>query len=256
MITAVIPARGGSKGIRNKNLVDVCGKPLVVWSIEQALAAKIVDRVIVSSDSDEIGAVATHAGAEWLRRSAETASDTATTESVLIEVLEQIDKPDFVALLQPTSPIRQPDDIDSAICKCDDSLFSARTIEGYTWEMRKGLLPEYTERKRRQDNPSVRYEENGSIYVFRPAVLEAFGKRLGGRVGVYEMHPLDSFQVDTPGDLELIRTLLPLRLGAQSLKSTATSTACCARTQAATMQEPSHFEKTFSGLTHSLTQDM
>ena len=226
MITAIIPARGGSKSIRKKNLVNVCGKPLVEWTIEQALSSELVDRVIVSSDCHEIGAVSQAVGAEWIMRSDETASDTATSESALIEVLDNLDEqPELVVFLQPTSPIRQPDDIDNCIRtmwnETADSCFSARYVEGYTWTLGETLTPNYWDRRRRQTQSVARLEENGSIYVFKPDVLRTQNKRLGGKITFCEMHPLDSFQVDVPKDLELISDLMQLRLGVQPLTYTA-----------------------------------
>lgn len=225
MTTAIIPARGGSKGIKRKNLVNVCGKPLVLWTIEQALACMLIDEVIVSTDCREIGEVATAAGAKWFPRSDSTASDTATSESALLEVLESLDPIDLVVFLQATSPIRQPGDIEGAIQTLveeqADSCFSARCIEGYTWTVGGAVTPNYYDRQRRQNQSVTRWEENGSIYVFKPAVLRENNKRLGGKIAIYEMHPLDSFQVDVPADLQLIEQLMALRLGVERLTSTA-----------------------------------
>lgn len=219
MITALIPARGGSKGIPRKNLVDVCGKPLVAWSINQALQSDLVTRVVVSSDCRNIGAVANACGAEWLERPENISGDTATTETAIAHFLDHY-KPSLVVLLQPTSPIRQPDDIDNAIGTyrkaSADSLFSACDVEGYTWQDSAigALHPNYDPdmRERRQERGEQTIEENGSIYVFSPQIFRRFGNRLGGRVATYKMHRLDSYQVDTPDDLELVRSLLPIRM--------------------------------------------
>ncbi len=214
---AIIPARGGSKGIKRKNLVPLCDKPLIAWTIEAALASTEVDEVVVSSDDPEIGRTAEDHGATWILRSDLTASDTASSESAILEVLDVINgQPDLVCFLQATSPLRQAHDIDNAIRSYResgaDSLFSARRLEGYTWTVCGPVVPNYMSRERRQVQSAVRLEENGSIYVFTPESLRKYRNRLGGRIEYYEMHPLDSFQVDTYEDLAMMQTLIPLRM--------------------------------------------
>lgn len=237
---AIIPARGGSRGLPRKNILPLCGKPLIAWSIEQALASELVSEVYVTTDSDEIIDAASECGASVIIRPSELATDTCKTEAAVSHALAVIAttgemvarmgdggllpaKPqepiDLIVLLQPTSPIRQPHDIDNAIRTLidqnADSLFSARHVEGFTWTQGLGRawIPSYqhTNRPRRQDLQS-RVEENGSIYVFKPSVLKEYGSRLGGDVACYLMHPLDSFQVDCAEDLELMESLLPMRL--------------------------------------------
>lgn len=216
MIPVVIPARGGSKGIRRKNLVQICGKPLLAWSIEQANAS-LVDEVCVATDDDEIALLADSLGAHVFRRSEQSASDTAPTEMVLLEVVRAryVDA-EYVVFLQATSPMRRPADIEGAIVAARhagaDSVFSARVIDGYTWEWRNGhVIPKYSRRYRRQEDTAERLEENGSIYVFRPSILLQHDNRLGGTVAAYRMHPMDSFQIDEPDDIPLIESLMRLR---------------------------------------------
>jgi CMP-N,N'-diacetyllegionaminic acid synthase len=218
MILCIIPARGGSKGIPRKNVVSVCGKPLLAWSIEAALES-IVDEVVVTTDDDEIAEVASDYGANVFRRSARTATDKATSESALLEVLRSRgDRADieYIVFLQATSPCRIAKHIDLAIaairCERADSLFSAREIDGFTWTSGKLLTPNYTNRWRRQEKPVVRLEENGSIYVFKPFVLEQFGKRLGGVVTTFYMHALDSLQIDEPHDVPIMESVMQLRM--------------------------------------------
>ena len=118
-ILAFIPARGGSKGIKNKNIVSLYGKPLVAYSIEAALQSKYVDMVFVSTDSEEIARVAKEFGAEVpFLRPAELAQDTSKTIDALVHGLRILNKEhifDSFILLQPTSPLREKDDIDKAI---------------------------------------------------------------------------------------------------------------------------------------------
>jgi len=212
----VIPARGGSKGIPEKNIKPVCGKPLLAWSIEQALASKSVDKVIVSTDCDKIATVAWEYDAEVFIRSPETATDTASSESALLEALRQYPGYQACVFLQATSPIRQPKDIDNCVELVEsycDSVFSARVVEGYTWSQGCGMLrANYTTRQPRQQWDSSVLEENGSIYAFRTGGFLDAGVRIFGRTQAYQMHALDSYQVDEPADLDLIENLMRLRL--------------------------------------------
>lgn len=214
---AIIPARGGSKGIPGKNLTLVGGKPLIQWSIEQAQAAGL--KTFVTSDSDEILKFADRAGAIDVWRPDHLATDDASTEATLCHAIDFIRHGiEFVVLLQPTSPIRQPHDIPSALERLResraDSLFSARRVEGFVWfERNNGWEPSYDPvRREMRQVAHTKLEENGSIYIFKPCVLEKFNSRLGGKIAVHEMHPLDSFQVDEPADLELMERLIPLRM--------------------------------------------
>lgn len=220
MSLVVIPARGGSKGIPGKNIAALAGKPLIVWTIRQALAARLVGQVWVTTDCAAIAQVAEDAGAIVHWRSAETATDTATTESAIHELLLSLspsERDHVTVLLQATSPIRQPGDIDGAIgamvAHSADSVFSARIVEGYTWTATPEFAhPHYQERLPRQQIMARTLEENGSIYVFRTDGFLKKQNRLFGKVVPYVMHPLDSFQVDEPADLMLMEQLMPIRM--------------------------------------------
>lgn len=235
-VIAIIPARGGSKGVPHKNLRPLAGKPLVAWSVRQAFAAQSVDHVVVSSDSAEIRAAAQkearlaayadiYERAEFtlVDRPPQLAADDSTTESALLHALAKIGArdEDLIVLLQPTSPIRRPGAIDEAIHGLReagaDSLFSACPVEGFVWFVRdNGWEPTYDPvRRERRQIATPKLEENGSIYVFQASVLRETGSRLGGKIAAYVMHKLDSFQVDEPADLELMEQLLPLLLPAE-----------------------------------------
>jgi YrbI family 3-deoxy-D-manno-octulosonate 8-phosphate phosphatase len=222
-ILAIIPARGGSKGIPRKNVRPIVGKPLLGWTIEAARGSNRVNRVAVSTDDPEIAAVARHFGAEVIDRPPEISDDTASSESALLHALDHLRdvegyEPDLVVFLQATSPFRRPDDIQAAIEKLEheeaDSLFSACPAHGFVWRLHQGRLQplsyDYRCRPRRQDIGED-FVENGSIYVFRPRILREFNNRLGGKVSVYCMDPLDSFQIDEAGDFERMERLATLR---------------------------------------------
>lgn len=219
----IIPARGGSKGVPKKNVVNVAGKPLIVHSIEHALSARSITRIVVSTDDREISRISQAAGVEVIDRPDELCSDQASSESALSHALNHLKEsenyhPDTVVFLQATSPLRKPDDIDNAmslfISSRADSLFSARRIEGFVWYAEtERLTPinyEPVSRPRRQELEQHVLEENGSIYIFRPQVLEQHGCRLGGKIVAYEMSCFYSLQVDRPEDIDLINRVFEL----------------------------------------------
>ncbi len=222
---AIIPARGGSKGIPRKNLVDFCGKPLLTWSILQAREAETVSQVYVSSDDAEILTVAADFGARPIVRPAALATDTSSSEEALRHTLEEIEKsektpPALVVFLQATSPVREPADIDGAVHRLKesgaDSLFTAAILEDFCLWTKKGsafagLNFDPWNRGRRQDREPL-FLENGSIYVFRPEILKKFGNRLGGKIAIYEMPFWKSLEIDTPEDLELCRCFFETKL--------------------------------------------
>ena len=225
-ITAIIPARGGSKGVPRKNIKELAGKPLIAYTIEAALGSKSVNRVIVSTDDEEIASVGRKYGAEVIWRPAEISGDTASSESALIHVLDYLKQtedyePDLVVFLQATSPLRQPDDIQNAIeilqREQADSLFSACRVEGFVWRSSSETLSpvnyDPNARPRRQEISEEMLEENGSIYIFKPWVLRTYNCRLGGKIVAYRMARLNSFQVDEPEDLVIIERLLALKPG-------------------------------------------
>lgn len=215
-ITCIIPARGGSKGIPGKNIMDFWGKPLLAWSILQAQQAKTVNAVYVTSNDEAILKVAEDYGAIPIRRPDELSTDTATSEAALLHALNYIEKEratsiDVVVFLQATSPLRESEDIDGAIQKLidenADSLFSSARLEGFfiwqeTEEGLKSLNFDYKRRLRRQD-VKPQYVENGSIYLFKPHVLRTTNNRLGGRIATYEMDFWKTWEINSLEDRAL-----------------------------------------------------
>lgn len=213
----IVPARGGSKGITKKNIVDFQGAPLVTHTLEQA-ATSSLDDVFVSTDDDEIAAVSRTAGATVIDRPPELAGDEATTESALLHALEWLRNEgrdvDVVVLLQCTSPLRRPGDIDDTLSLVtDDSYDSALTCcrdHKFYWENEGDSATPVNydpqERKRRQDMAD-RYQENGSIYVTDVDVLAERECRLGGRIGIHVMPKALSFEIDTPEDHRIVSAI-------------------------------------------------
>lgn len=214
---AVIPARGGSKGIRKKNIVEFAGAPLLAHTVVQAVRSS-VNGVYVSTDDAEIGTVGRAAGASIIDRPDDLAGDEATTESALLHAVEWLRErgksPDTVVLLQCTSPLREPSDIDETLSLVTDGRFDSALSccldhKFYWRESEDGAEPvnyDPTERKRRQDL-SKRYQENGSIYAVQTEVLESNSCRLGGRIGIHEMPKSLSFEIDTPEDIRIVSAI-------------------------------------------------
>ena len=209
-IVSIIPARGGSKGIPRKNIVDFAGKPLMLWTIEQAKASKLTSDIYVTSDSKEILEIADAAGVKTIIRPPELSTDIATSESALIHVLNQIkEEPEYIVFLQATAPLRKSKDIDNAISQlidgAADSLLSVTKAYDYIWKESEGTISslnfDFLQRKRRQDIKPL-YYENGSIYVFKPDILEKYGNRLGGKISVYYMEPWQMVDINDNADLE------------------------------------------------------
>jgi len=220
MNVAVIPARGGSKQVPRKNVRPLAGIPLIAHTIGHAKQSASIGRVIVSTDDDEIASVSKSAGAEVLARPKELASDTATSESVLVHALNWLRSggkaaPDLVAFLQCTSPVRKKDDIDRAIQSLSregaDSLLSVCRSHSFLWRPTpkgaEAINYDPSNRKRRQDLPPE-FVENGSLYIFKPWVLDKLNCRLGGKIAMFEMDYWSSFQIDSAEDFELCEWIL------------------------------------------------
>lgn len=219
MNVAVIPARGGSKQVPRKNVRPLAGVPLVAHTIGHARQSSSIGRVIVSTDDDEIASVSKSAGAEVLARPKDLASDTATSEAVLVHALTWLrsegKSPDLVVFLQCTSPVRKKDDIDGAIeavaSEGADSLLSVCRSHSFLWRPgpkgAEAINYDPSNRKRRQDLPPE-FVENGSLYIFKPWVLDKLNCRLGGKIALFEMDYWSSFQIDSEEDFELCEWIL------------------------------------------------
>ncbi|WP_418286682.1 cytidylyltransferase domain-containing protein [Halorubrum sp. DTA46] len=220
-VVAVIPARGGSKGIPRKNVVPFLGAPLIAHTIDQSLRSERIDRTYVSTDDEEIASVAGDAGATVIDRPDDLAGDRSPTEDALLHALgviraDGID-PDVVVLLQCTSPLRREGDIDSVVRLITDgeydSALSCRRDHGFYWRTDSdadgGAEPinyDPSERAMRQEL-DPRYRENGSIYAVETSVLEREECRVGGDVGLHVMPKPLSLEIDTPEDLTLVEAI-------------------------------------------------
>lgn len=187
-ILAFIPARGGSKGIKNKNIIDVNGKPLIHYTIKAALKSKYIDKIFVSTDSEKIKDVAEQCGVEIpFLRPAELAADTSKTIDAIIYTIDELKKRgeiyDDLIILQPTSPLRTFDDIDNAVEKFYNfdrkSLIAVSPVTDSPLFIRKVIDDEHMEKildfnstVRRQELPKF-YVINGAIYINKISEIDS-----------------------------------------------------------------------------------
>lgn len=201
---ALIPARGGSKGVPRKNIRPLAGKPLIVWSIEAALRARLLDEVAVSTEDAEIAEVALRAGARVITRPRELATDEATTESVMMHALSVMPS-DVLVLLQPTSPIRDEGLIDECIQQFFD--------EGAD-SLATGLICKYIEygknQLRRQEISGFFYDD-GNVYISRADLLQR-GDRYGVKMAKRVISREQNIDIDDELDFFLAEKILERRL--------------------------------------------
>ena len=213
-IAAIIPARGGSKGILQKNIKEFAGKPLIVHSIEYALHSKLINEVVVSTDDLQITNIAETSGARVIKRPSELSTDTATTESAIDHYINiPKSKPDIIVLLQSTSPLRPEGSLDKALKYFQtgryDSLLSICPTHHFFWRLKDDYTTyaeyDYINRPRRQDLKAIdiRYLENGSLYIFTRKHFEKTGNRLGGKIGYVEWPEEYGIEIDTLLDFKI-----------------------------------------------------
>lgn len=229
---AIIPARGGSKGLPRKNLQRLSGKPLIAHTIEAARVARSLQRIVVSTESPEIAEVGRQYGAEVpFLRPPELAGDETPTLPVLQHVLTQLEAtegctPEIIVVLQPTSPLRRAEDIDKAVDLLErsgaDSVVSLCAAEHHPAWMKRlegdrvlpflENAPEYT---RRQDMPPV-YRLNGAIYITRRRILMEENRILGQDTRGLVMDAESSVDIDTLFDLKLADLIMQERRNARA----------------------------------------
>lgn len=223
-IIAIIPARSGSKGLKDKNIKDLSGKPLIAYSIEAAINSKIFDEIIVSTDSEKYAEIAKKYGANVpFLRSEENASDKAGSWEVVKEVLSKLDtKYDIVILLQPTSPLRTSENIIEAlnlfseknadsvvsVCKISHSIAWINTLDE-TLSLKGFIKKEYAN-KRRQDI-KTHYTVNGAIYIVKSNLLNQNCDLFTEKSFAYIMDEEDSIDIDTGLDFLIAKAVMEAR---------------------------------------------
>ena len=216
-IISIIPARGGSKGISNKNKRLFLGHPLVTHSIMYSQASNIISKTYVTSDEQEILEFSRDYGACIIERPSIISGDMATTESAIEHALSQINpKPDAIVLLQPTSPLRPDDSLDRAINQFleqqNDSLLSLSASHNFFWKVSNNnayAQYDFMKRPMRQqiNNEDIQYIENGSLYIFKTDHFLNHKNRLGGNIGYVIFDEEYSKQIDTDLDFLYLESL-------------------------------------------------
>ena len=216
-VTAIILGRGGSKGIPNKNILDFLGKPLVAWSVIQAKLTSEINDIYISSDSDTILNIGEKYGAIKIKRPDEISGDTAKSEEAILHALDVIGKNHkFIIMLEPTAPLRKPDDLSKAIKlfidnKWDSAFSSAELQDFLIWKKDKddkliGVNYNYKIQEPRQFR-DMEYVENGAIYMFKPEIMLNNSNRFGGDIGMIPNKFWQSFEIDEKDDWEFVELI-------------------------------------------------
>lgn len=232
-ILAIIPVRGGSKGIPGKNIKPLAGRPLLAYTVDAALNSKYITRTVVSTESEKIKETAKSLGVEVLDRPAELAQDETKTAPVLLHVVDELEKkegykPDVVVLLQATCPLRDTKELDAAIelflkkeKKGIDSVFAAKSLGTTHSKWRKSpfsqseivyeCLFDYRNRPRRQDSDKhySLFTETGATYIIKTDVMKKVKDFIGEKPELY----LDGscVDIDNPEDFERAEKILEKR---------------------------------------------
>jgi len=205
-IVTIIPARGGSKGIPRKNIIDINGKPLISYAISSSIKSN-VHETWVSSEDDEIKKISIQYGAKVLHRPHALSKDTSSSESALLHFSENVDF-DILVFLQATVPMTIHQDINKGILMMDDfdSVMTVTENCQFVWN---GNVPEYDifNRPRRQECQQS-YLETGAIYITTKKRLHETRNRISGRIGFLTVPKMRSVDIDTIDDLEVVRKLL------------------------------------------------
>lgn len=215
---AIIPARGGSKGLPRKNVLPLCGKPLIAWTIKSALQAMTVKRVVVSTDDAEIADISKAYGAEVVWRPDELSGDSVSSEAVLLHALRQLEVADgILAFLQCTSPLMLPEDIDGTVNRLSqaDSAFTGTPWHYFVWrQTSEGVIPLGHDKAHRPLRQQMRadYLEVGAVYALRVAMFLKTGRRFVGRTAIHPIPPERAIEIDDHTDFLIAETLLRQRL--------------------------------------------
>lgn len=216
-IIAIIPAKGTSKRIPGKNIKDLVGKPMIAYIIETALQVEGIDRVIISTDSEEVARIAKQYGAEVpFIRPAELTADDVTTRAVLKHAVDWLEEhenyvPDYVLLLYPTSPLLKKERIEEALAialeRNSDSVFSGSYDKGHYWiEVEGGWKRLYPLKQVNSQYQIPLVVENGAIYLTRTQFL---GRQyVADKADVVIMEPDENIDVDYPEDFERVKAII------------------------------------------------
>lgn len=225
-VVAIIPARAGSKGLPGKNILELCGKPLIAWTIEQGLKSSFLDEVMVTTDSPDIAGIAERYGAKVpFLRPAELASDTASTYDVIRHALsyyKTVEQREFhyTVLLEPTSPLREDDDIDRMLVKLHsqedhfDAIVSLGEVTEHPSIMKRlrgdgfePFCPELAQRPRRQDNMPA-FFPYGVAYIAKTATLLEENTFYARRATWYQVKRYQHYEIDDIYDFVCVENIM------------------------------------------------
>lgn len=222
-VLAIIPARGGSKGIPRKNIFPLGGKPLLAWTIEAASKSKLINRVIVSSDDEEILQVASKFGADLIKRPKNIAGDKSPFNLLIFQALDYLKKkdryiPDVLVYLQPTTPLRESKDIDQALSLLKGDVKSVISV----FEVDNKFLKSFIVNEKgfikgacnnrfpfmnRQDLPKI-FMPNGAIYAIKRESFLKTGKLFSNKTIPFVMDDKKSLDIDSIDDLKKAEKIL------------------------------------------------
>ncbi|SFS46058.1 CMP-N-acetylneuraminic acid synthetase [Succinivibrio dextrinosolvens] len=213
-ILAVIPARAGSKGIPNKNLRIIGARPLIYYSINNAIKSTYITDIVVSTDSTEVGLIAKQMGVKVHKRNNELCKDNVTLDPVIFDAIDKKENWDYIITLQPTSPTLSISTLDKAIQfaieKKLDTLISAVNKPHLSWKEDQGnKIPNYEKRLNRQQLPA-NYVETGAFVISRADIVTK-NTRIGRRTEIYELPEKEALDIDSFPDLLVAEYLLNLK---------------------------------------------
>jgi CMP-N,N'-diacetyllegionaminic acid synthase len=222
-IIAVIPARKNSKEIKKKNLIKLNGFPLISYSINYAKKSKLIDRVFVSTDGNNIASVSKKFGAEIIMRPKNLSNDTIMADYAVVHAIDYVKKIlnynfDYVVFLQPTTPLRQIGELDKAIKYCVsekfDTVFSSIDYKPFLWRKTKNSIYPVSfdpyKRKRRQIINDI--NETGSYYITKREAFKNLKNRFGKKISNYNSDFLSFFEIDSISDFNYIKELFKTSL--------------------------------------------
>lgn len=228
-ILAIIPARGGSKGISKKNIKSLCGRPLIAYTVKAALSSRLINKVVVSTEDKEIAEVSRSCGADVVNRPEELARDDSPTIDAIMHVIDWFEERgsyfDIIVLLEPTSPLRKKDDLDKAlelfICNIDkaDSLVSLGEVHlEHPYIIKKieeGFVKPFTEADKvyyqRQELPKV-YFPYGVIYISKVETLKKYRTFYQKRTVPYFIERWQNYEIDDLYDFICVEAILKYKL--------------------------------------------
>lgn len=215
---AIIPARGGSKGLPRKNVLPLCGKPLIAWTIESALTANSIERVVVSTDDPEITQISQRLGAEVVHRPGVISSDLSSSEDALLHALGELGiEQGPLAFLQCTAPLLLAEDIDGTLALLEhwDTAVTVAPWRRFLWRDAPGgaeAVGHDKERRLMRQELPPQFVEVGAVYAMTVEGLIQTGRRFHGSTGLYVIPPERGLEIDDEVDFALVETLLAKRI--------------------------------------------